>query len=252
MDDVSINAVATDHPGGEAYTNMWRKSQEIWLRLAIAEEAKGEGEGAGDRSGGGRAPSNGPGDGFAGDDQSEGEGEGDGAYDWFIVGGDDMFLDLDNLRAYLASSEVAAAGAHERPLYLGRAVREGFHLMYNNGGAGYVLNRAAMHVLTEEIARGDCFREQTVNVEDLLVGLCLARAGVAPLNTADSDRRERFHWHRPGSEFDGAGRLYKQLSVTSRTGVDCCSPQSVSFHYVSPPPMMYCVDTLLSLGQDEM
>ena len=254
VDDIEINAVATDHPGGEAYTNMWRKSQEIWLRLAIAEEAR-EGEGAGGGSGGGSAPSSGSGDGFEGDDHAEGQGEGDsvgGTYDWFIVGGDDMFLDLDNLRAYLASPEVAAAGADQRPLYLGRAVREGFHLMYNNGGAGYVLNRAAMHVLTEEIARGDCFREQTANVEDLLVGLCLTRVGVSPLDTADSDRRERFHWHRPGSEFDGAGRLYQQLSVTSRTGVDCCSPQSVSFHYVSPPPLMYCVDTLLSLGQDEM
>ncbi|CAN0382970.1 unnamed protein product, partial [Ectocarpus sp. 12 AP-2014] len=66
-------------------------------------------------------------------------------FDWFVLGGDDLFLIVENLRKYLLSDEIkGAAGGLENggpnPMYLGRRFRFiGEDRIYNNGGPSYVL-----------------------------------------------------------------------------------------------------------------
>ena len=240
--NVDLHAVLSNHPGGESYHNMWSKAQYMWMTAATKMSH----------------------------------------YDWFLIGGDDLFVSISALKYYLSSSGISDAHSRGMSLYIGRAMRESFHFIYNNGGSGYLLNSYALQELYTELLQGCNGMAWTriqsskttfnagvsgnegyssigvrASVEDMLVGYCLARRGVFPIDTADYDPttttpmetegrgKERFHWHRPGAEFRSNGRLYSHLSVNAAPNLDCCSPHSVTFHYIDSPTMMYCMHLYL-------
>lgn len=66
-EDATIPSVAIMHEGKEAYDNMWQKSRSIWKYVYTHLRDK---------------------------------------YDYFLLGGDDMFYIVENLRAYLGSEEI--------------------------------------------------------------------------------------------------------------------------------------------------
>ena len=81
-------------------------------------------------------------------------------YDYFHIGGDDLYLIVENLRLYLESEEIrlASNGGHvlpdgtettQTPLFLGRRFAEGGNRdrMFNSGGSGYTMNKAALKTL---------------------------------------------------------------------------------------------------------
>lgn len=99
-----------------------------------------------------------------------------GAFDWFLVGGDDLYVIMENLYGFLASSEVEAAVRRGTGVYAGRALRfnvstsctdtgasdalcssfvssdlaalrEAQEALYHSGGPGYLLDAAALRVL---------------------------------------------------------------------------------------------------------
>ncbi|KAK7242176.1 glycoprotein-N-acetylgalactosamine 3-beta-galactosyltransferase [Aureococcus anophagefferens] len=64
-------------------------------------------------------------------------------FDYFHFGGDDLFLLVSNLKAYLASPPVKARNDRGEPLFLGRRFKlngNEKHL-FNSGGSGYTFNR---------------------------------------------------------------------------------------------------------------
>ena len=204
-------------PGGEGYGNMWRKTQAILRYLHGSAWAV--------------------------------------HFDFFLLGGDDLYVRVPSFRAYLAT---LPARPPEEPLYLGRSTRASAQLTYNSGGAGYVLNKPALRALVElldesESGHGDpgCFHADQVSVEDVMVGLCLSRRQIYPLDTREWPisssgpelPRERFHWHRPNAEFTrlDSSSLYHQYSLAPQYGPDCCATESVSFHYIYEPLLMRCL-----------
>lgn len=100
------------------------------------------------------------------------------SYDFFLLGGDDMWFVVENLRAYLGelyisdiihisylsyskhhtsiliagyamvagSHEIAAAAAQQKGLYIGRRFFPPGQPVFNSGGAGAVLDRVALQV----------------------------------------------------------------------------------------------------------
>mmetsp|Transcript_16257 Transcript_16257/g.37689 ORF Transcript_16257/g.37689 Transcript_16257/m.37689 type:complete len:134 (-) Transcript_16257:248-649(-) len=116
--------------------------------------------------------------------------------------------------------------------------------LFNSGGAGYVLNRAALQLLaTNAVDQPHCQPNLKGFWEDVQVAGCLKRSGgVLPLDTRDSLGRERFHPFTPGQHLTyrggrGKGDWYKQYSIDLLEGTACCSERSVSFHYVKPDLM---------------
>jgi hypothetical protein len=69
-------------------------------------------------------------------------------YDFFVFGGDDYYIVVDNLREYLASEEIQEKDRRGVPLYLGRRFAAGGNMnnIFNSGGPSYILNRAALAV----------------------------------------------------------------------------------------------------------
>ena len=83
-------------------------------------------------------------------------------YDYFHIGGDDLYLIVENLRLYLESKEIqqasnggpfssdelATTGSadSQTPLFLGRRFAENGNRdrMFNSGGSGYTINKGEL------------------------------------------------------------------------------------------------------------
>jgi len=80
--------------------------------------------------------------------------------------------------------------------------------------------------------------------------LSCPQAGINPVDTRnDVDGREMFHpltlKHAFLGENEGEVGWYRSMSRTSRRGLECCSAESISFHYISSPEAFYCLDDLI-------
>lgn len=176
--DPSINAIEFPVEGGERYGNMWRKSRDIWS--AVAES-------------------------FLSDQSNVKD-----SFDWFLLGGDDFYLAVHNLRAYLSSEEIiSASGDSSTPLYLGRPVLTmQKNIIYNAGGCGYLLNRMALRLLISAFKTGICssYNEDS-SVEDVLIAACLSQYNIFPQDTRDYSGSDligldRFHFRSPQESYD--------------------------------------------------
>jgi hypothetical protein len=125
-------------------------------------------------------------------------------YEYFYLAGDDTHLIVENLRRYLYTVEQTHDVATEA-LYMGAVSYRNEAQPYNDGGAGYVLNRVALKRLVLE-AFPRCYAETQISAEDLFVGRCLRRMKINPLHTVDAQGRQRFILRPPeimGSSYNG-------------------------------------------------
>lgn len=205
VEDTAIPSINILHEGDEAYDNMWQKSRSIWRY--IYNHLRND-------------------------------------YDFFLLGGDDMFYIIENLRAYLGSEEITHARKTNPGLYIGRIFQPPKQIVFNSGGAGYILDSKALNVLGENIDGPKCFPHQRGFWEDVNVANCLksSDAHIVPYQTRDPQDRERFHPFTPGMHL--TYRIpknpdwYAKYNPYLKVGYDCCSEGSVSFHYV-PEKLMY-------------
>jgi hypothetical protein len=120
-------------------------------------------------------------------------------FDYFLLGGDDMFYIIENLLYYLASPEIQDLHDHGKGLFLGRRFFPPKQEVFNSGGAGYLLDRAALRILVDNIDTPKCYPHQRGFWEDVNVATCLKNSGgILPYDTRDPSQRERFHPFTPG------------------------------------------------------
>jgi hypothetical protein len=182
--DRSVDAVNLPHVGPEEYNNVWQKVRSMWS--------------------------------YVYDNYYE-------KYDWFNVGGDDLFLLVENLRYYLESDEIQTAAygdkvklllpngmtvynrnqTHQVPLILGRrfAYLGNMDDIYAAGGPGYTLNKAALKLLVVQ-GLPNYLRDDLTPWEDISVSRVLRNFGVYPYDTKDEFGGERYNHYRPGDIFN--------------------------------------------------
>jgi len=224
--DRSLHTVNIVHQGPEEYNNIWQKVRSIWS--------------------------------YVYDNYYE-------DYDWFHIGGDDLFLLVENMRLYLESNEIklAAKGGstdgtppgHEKPLFLGRRFAEGGNRnrMFNSGGAGYSINKAAIKALVDKFPT--CFPNAHTFAEDVMVAACFRQMGVLPFETKDQNGSERYMPFAPGHhltyqppEENPQDDWYVKYSPNGiKTGYEHCSEHSVAFHYIKDNLMKRMYATLYHL-----
>jgi hypothetical protein len=198
--DPSIPSIAIEHEGPEEYDNMWQKSRMIWKYIAAR---------------------------FIND------------FDFFLLGGDDMFYIMENLRYYLGTDRNITTRFDEgKGLFIGRRFFPPHSHVFNSGGAGYILDRAALRVLGAHLDGPPCFPHQKGFWEDVNVANCLRETtGILPMDTRDELERERFHPFQPGNQLTyrppqrGGKDWYVDYNPYLKLGFDCCSSDSISFHY---------------------
>ena len=209
----TLNTVNIPHKGPEEYNNIWQKVRSTWQYLH---------------------------DNYIDE------------YEWFYIGGDDVYMMVENMKMYLGSEELRAASENgAKPVFLGRRFfRDGKEeLQFNAGGPGYVLNRAALKTLVGTFDH--CGVDLKGFWEDVQVALCLSKEGVLPYDTRDEEGRERFlpfmaghHYNYRPPKKNPMSDWYVRYSVDLKLGKDCCSQSSVTFHYILPQ-LMYRYEALL-------
>jgi len=229
LTDLDLPALNVPHEGKEEYDNIWQKVRSIWLLVYQRHYEE---------------------------------------FDWFYIGGDDLYVVVENLRVFLHSRNITDAATslpnkeekggisggvgvgglpHQRPLFLGRRFAQGGNpnTMFNSGGAGYLLNKASLKLLASNALDNPLCQPHLHGFwEDVQVASCLKKtAGVLPFDTRDYQGRERFHPFTPGSHL--TYRIspknpdwYAKYSVELKEGLDCCSDASVAFHYVKETLML--------------
>ena len=164
--DKKLGTVNIPHEGPEEYHNIWQKVRSMWS--------------------------------YVYDNYYE-------DYDWFHIGGDDLYVIVENMRLYLESEEVqlAANGGdylpngdekEQTPLFLGRRFAEqgNYQRIFNSGGSGYTLNKAALKSLVVT-AFPICMPHLKTFAEDVMVAQCLRnKIKVFPFDTKDDEGGERY------------------------------------------------------------
>jgi glycoprotein-N-acetylgalactosamine 3-beta-galactosyltransferase len=192
----SLGAFGLKHVGAETYGNMWNKVQAMWYY--VHEHYLLE-------------------------------------FDWFHIGGDDMYIIPENLR------RTSAAFDPKRARILGASIPNSKNpkRRYCGGGAGYTLNRRALHLLVGRFESGECPSELAPD-EDVRLSRCLEDAGVKCTDTNDDHEEVRYHhldaqFHAAWVPTRNALWLWEKLQYFhgirgNQTMLAQISNTSVSFH----------------------
>lgn len=157
-------------------------------------------------------------------------------FDWFVIGGDDLYVVAPNMRAYAAA---LPNGTH-KPYFLGRRFRaSGGTTIFNSGGAGYALNAPAVEILASRLDRDECDPMYRHFSEDHSLATCLRGAGVYPHNTQDDKEEERFmpfspqlHYHY--KKENHPSDWYWQYTINMKSGFEAMSREVITWHYLKP------------------
>ena len=191
-------------------------------------------------------------------------------YDFFHICGDDTFILLDNLRAFVSSEQVvrdAGGPGYPKPLYMGHWVAtqrdqppaQG-SFTYAGGGPGYTLSRRALQLFVEK-ALLRCEPLTQVSFEDLMVGYCLRTfVNVTVYDTRGLENSQRYFgidpelavWFHMGRKEQMARvlqrakrNLMNQYHHKLANGPKSVSTNAVAFHWIKSPAKMWRMEKLL-------
>lgn len=196
-------------------------------------------------------------------------------FDWFYKADDDAFVIVENLRQYLRRPEILQHYERE-PMQMGHRFNLTQQLVsyyivddtleaewrarwdrwvFNSGGPGYAMNRRYLDQIVASLPDRHCLSDEFSEMlpDDASVSFCLMWHGVFPWDTRDTRGRERWHADRPKGVYytNPADSEYWYVQYHQHIGgvrwkAESAAPDSVAFHYISPP-LMYHLERQLYL-----
>ncbi|KAL7581373.1 hypothetical protein ACA910_021965 [Epithemia clementina (nom. ined.)] len=199
--DRSIGAVNILHEGPEAYDNMWMKVVSIF-KYAHKH--------------------------YIND------------FDFFHIGGDDMYVIAENLRYTISTGNWKAPWNTSEPLMLGGSVALSSKLRFCGGGGGYTLNKVALRLFAEKLySDPECRPHWRGPEEDIWMAKCFFYAtGMQCMDTNDEKFEARYHpftadMHARWTKKDHNSKLLEERfyhNITIKAGLGQISERSTTFH----------------------
>lgn len=187
--------------GGEAYSNMWQK-----IRAMLA---------------------------FLRNDPDFEQ------FDYFFFSGDDCFMFPENMRKFLLEPEIVMLTAAGTPLHLGYRFLSTYKVEFLSG-AGYVLNKAAVHLIVDVmLQQPECNPNTHQPFEDVYISTCLQSIGIHPRDAKDSFGEDRFIVMSPyhmaaqanNRDYTWWFRDYRDHEIPH--GLNIVSRDCIVLHYIS-------------------
>jgi len=240
-EDVSVPTVQTSYTGPEGWDYLWVKKVSVYRDTAAMWEAQGWAN----------------------------------AFDFVFFGDDDTYVVVPNLHAFLADLVRNADPSGGNAVYVGAPHRingdpshDEYHVLYNVGGAGTVLDSVALRALITALNTDTCTAGVSASdtgqftYEDVFTARCLAGVPgrpVVPVDSRDDKGRHRFSHIHP-LDIVGDGSLtnqppqwvywYQTTMVGHQKGLGAAgvSPHIVTWHDVKNPHKLEAVDAYLVQG----
>jgi hypothetical protein len=148
---------------------------------------------------------------------------------WYFMVDDDSFVFIDNLKKFIQSKNTS-----EPYMYgfkFNHLPKPGGHIA---GGPGILLTNESMRRIVDKIDKNEC-EPYIDHYGDATIGGCGYHAGVLIANSSDDKGRPRFHVFGPKTHFYGPvpPYLYELGVHDKKIGKDCCSLETIGFHYVT-------------------
>jgi len=152
-------------------------------------------------------------------------------FNWYLLVDDDTFIYIDNLYKFLKSTD------SKLPYTYGYNFKQVVPTGYHSGGGGVVLPIESLERLYESIITDKCPLKN--GYSDVALGQCSHISNVKLGNSTDSLERERFHPLDVRDHYGGnyPDWMYSYAKNKVKSGIDCCSLESISFHYVKQQDM---------------
>ena len=152
-------------------------------------------------------------------------------FNWYLLVDDDTFIYTDNLYKFIKLTDSKLAYSYGYNFK--KVVQTGYH----SGGGGVLMPTESLKRLYESIRNNKCaFKD---GYGDVALGQCSHISNVKIGNSTDSLGRERFHPLDVRDHYDGnyPDWMYDYAKNKVKSGIECCSLESISFHYVNQQDM---------------
>jgi hypothetical protein len=164
---------------------------------------------------------------------------------WYFMVDDDTYVYPNNLEKFINTQDTS------KPVYYGfKYNHEAKPAGFIGGGSGILFTNEAMKKIVAKIKSHECDKF-AVQYGDVTIGECAQFVNVTIGSSNDKNGKPRFNYNTPKVHYEGPipSYLYDYGTHNKKIGKDCCSPESISFHYVNPATM-YSIHANTTLLKD--